>query len=202
MASTKTYAQTPVVTFKYVHLSRPDPKFGKYGVTFDAAKEVVQDLLDTIDQFAADNFPPKTLANKSFRRGYSVNEDGTYRIKAGTKHAVDVVDAKGRPIDVSVVRVGGGSRGRLSVQLVASNGDKPGVTVYLKAAQVGKLVEYTAGGFDDISDEFDEEDAYIADDDVVAAGEAARKNRRSSQESNKGDTGDDSGSHSDDASEF
>ena len=181
MAGKRTYVKTPVVTLGYTHLNRPDQRYKKYSAQAIVPAEVLADFTAEVDTFAEDNFTPKVLKAKEFRKGYKVNEDGTITINARSSYAVDVVDIKGRPISLDNVRVGGGTVARLNVELAASNGDKPGISLYLKGVQIVKLKEYSAGGFDDLSGDYaDDEEAYVADDDTVAAGEAARAERRAS----------------------
>lgn len=181
MAGKKTYAKTPVITLGYVHLNRPDPKYNKYSAQATNPAEVMADFIAELDAFAEDNFTPKVLKDKAFRKGYKVNDDGTITINARSSYAVGVVDIKGRPISLDNVRVGGGTVARLNVELAASNGDKPGISLYLKGVQIVKLKEYSSGGFDDLSGDYaDDEEAYVADDDAVAAGQAARAERQAS----------------------
>jgi hypothetical protein len=167
----KLIVTTPVVTFGYTNLSSPDRKYDRYKVQLVASEDVLGGIRAEFDAFADENILPVKRKSKDYRPGYKVLEDGNLQFQPGTKSAVPVFDTKGRPVNAAKLNIGGGSCGRVKMELRASSGDKPGVTAYLKSVQLTKLVQYNGGGFEDISEGVDDEDAYFASDADVAEGQ-------------------------------
>lgn len=92
----------------------------------------------------------------------------TITTKAGDtiKKTVPVFDAKGNPVDVPI---GNGSIVRVAFQVIPywKSSTNAGLTLYLDAVQVIKLIEYNCGGsFDSFG--FTEEDGFVAKDDPFA----------------------------------
>lgn len=156
MAKTK-YQRTPVVTALYAYLTREDPEYGGYKVTFELPKG--HPIIQAMDTFAEDNFKPAETRSPSFKKGYRINpETGLAVVKATTKHPPKLTDSRGNPVEG--VDVWSGSTGVVVFSLGESmKKSEPGVMARLVAFQIGRLK--TGGGTRDISAEVGE-DAFVA----------------------------------------
>lgn len=191
--------RTPKVTFQYAHLSRKDQKYDRYSVSCTEKEEVLDGVVERIEEFIGDTFPPKAVKHKAFRRGYERKDDGTITLKASTKFGFECVDLRGNEMIAGDKRIASGTTGKLNLELIPSiEGDKPGVTLRLVGVQVINLKSYASGGFGDASDELGEdEEGYVASDDDVAEAKRLREERRAKRgdpaasAAEKGDTSDD-----------
>ena len=149
----------PKGTAAYPYLTRPDTKFGsKKGFKMDHINNTkdVTDLLDELEDFMLEEFG-KTKAAKAHRCWKIDEEKGTVTFKTASTYQPSIADIKGNDAPANI-KVGGGSTVKTKVTFETYSGEKIGITAYLNAVQVLKLVEFGGGGFGDSSDEV--EDGY------------------------------------------
>ncbi len=157
---------TKVGTLRYPHLSRPDTRFGdeKFKTGWVPLKaEDLEEVEAAVIELAEEVFSKKQL--ESYTTPIKVDKkDGTKFLEAHTYELPMITDAKGKPVkNPEDLRIGGGTLARLKITLKAgTNGSNTFVTAYLNGVQVAKLVEYGAGGFGDISDDYGD-DSFNAD---------------------------------------
>lgn len=167
---------TPRVTLSYSNLLKPNTRFAKSDEagTYDATlvlspktnpehKAFLADLKKRTDEAAAAQiqadpklkkyevtYPYKAEENEQGDEtgNYTVRTKTSAKNSDGTTRTVPLFDAAGQPI-TSAPRIGRGSEVRVSFNpkgYAMANGRKLGLTLYLSAVQILKLVEYTGGG--------------------------------------------------------
>lgn len=145
----------------------------EFSITVHVPEEEAQEGIDEIEAFWAEN-KPKGAKLKSL--GFKI-EDGVviFNLKTRTEYAdgkekvIRLFDHKAKPLTLPEgVRVGNGSRGKAAgIMAIYDAGPAArGVTLYLDAVQVTKLVEYAGGetGFEVEEDE--NEDVEMDDADI------------------------------------
>ena len=169
----------------YPHLKTPETYEGQevgYTIQVKFSKEDTDKLIELLEQEleaakTSSDYKGKRWPNAP-RMGYREDQNGdiifkfktkaTITTKAGDtiKKTVPVFDAKGNPVDVNL---GNGSIVRVAFQVIPywKSSTNAGLTLYLDAVQVIKLVEYNGGGsFDSFG--FTAEDGFVAKDDPFA----------------------------------
>jgi hypothetical protein len=158
--ATKKSLVTPKGTLSFPWLNRPDTKFGtekfKTGLVFEN-QAAAQSVIDAAKAIAAEEFGPKAKVHLPV----SKQEDGSVLLRTHSTSKPSIANAKGEVIE-KTLKVGGGSVAKLSITLSSyDKGGKKGVTAYLNAVQLLKLVEFggAAAAFTNAEDEV--EDAFV-----------------------------------------
>jgi hypothetical protein len=156
---------TPIGTARYPKITSPDTEGqyadGKYKTDLVLSDGDLKDVTKTIKEFAKAEFPdvkdPKLpiIVQKDKESGEVTT---SIRFKSARKPLI--LDAKKNRVPDGVT-IGGGSRLRLGGTLASYNaGGNKGITIYLNAVQVVELAQgFSEGDFD----EYDGEDAYVAE---------------------------------------
>jgi hypothetical protein len=159
----KTYIMTPVGVASFPHLDKPD--------TFKGATKYKTKLeLDAVSfaKFKAEfekKIEGQRFETKKPKLPWKDGEDGKFILSASSQYAPGIFDTKNQAVST---RVGGGSRIRLSCEIV-NYGD--GASLRLQQVQV---IELQQGGFAPGQSAFDEvEDGFVAEASEFKAEEAA-----------------------------
>lgn len=127
-----------------------------YTVDVVMTPDEAQPMIDSLEAFWEENKPKGAKAAKS--TGYKMTDDGmvcftlktkTTYPKSGDPKKITVYDARAQPIAFpDDKRIGNGSIGRASGMAAVYDAGVAarGVTLYLDAVQIIKLVEYVASG--------------------------------------------------------
>lgn len=138
--------------------------------------ENAEGLVAEIEAYWEENKPKGAKAPKS--TGYKINDEGNYvfTLKTATVYPsgddkkIDVYDARARRVELGDKRIGNGSEGRLSgaYSIYDAGVAARGVTMYLDAVQITKLVEYTGSSSQfDADDDGDFDGGAMFDDELV-----------------------------------
>jgi hypothetical protein len=141
----------------------------EYTINVEMPEDEAKPLTDAIDALWEENKPKGAKAPKSL--GYKLLDDGetvSFNLKtkttypSGDKKFIRIYDAKARPVNLDVnTRVGNESEGRASgVMAVYDAGVAArGVTLYLDAVQITKLIKFEPdSSFDAEDGDFSAED--------------------------------------------
>jgi hypothetical protein len=154
----KTSYVSPAGEAVWFSLDKPDTRYNEDGVfggqvkmSAKAAEPIIAKLEELNDQSFAG--PKRNRAKTPIIE----NDDGTVSIRVKTKKQPDAYDSKGTKLS-KAVKLGNGSKIKVSGTFMTySNGPNFGVTAYLNAVQIIKLVEYSKNPFSAV-----DEDGFVA----------------------------------------
>lgn len=178
---------TPIGQAVYPHLNKPDTAFNqsKYSCKLIFTKKEAAPLFKQLDEIYDKAYKIACLQNNvekldSNKKPYGKDGDDYFIMakqdtssKDGKyQFSIALVDSKGNPTDVLV---GSGSRVRLSVEpsTYLIGGNKFGLTLRLRAAQVIEVCDKANAGFDVVEGGYVSEDLSEAFEDEVTTGNAS-----------------------------
>ena len=152
------WVNTPVGVAGWTALARPDTNYNEKGsyqvvLRFDKNDQAVKEMLETVENFANEQFTPAQMKHKNWRLGPETDKEDDnvilWRLKSPYQPACFNIHGQ----EADMPRVAAGTTMTASIKLVKSRSkDWPGPKSYLNSVQIVDLVEYEGGGRKDLSD--------------------------------------------------